>query len=143
MVEATQAGDGFGREVAIKILHQRGPGPEIRRRFGVERQILGTLTHPKITRLYEVGMADDGRPYLVMELVAGKPLDRYCGEANLPLAERVAIFERICDAVGHAQQNLVIHRDLKLSNVLVNGDGCPKLLDFGIAKVLQSTLVSD
>jgi non-specific serine/threonine protein kinase/serine/threonine-protein kinase len=107
------------------------------RRFAHERQILATLDHPSIARLLDGGTTEDGVPYLVMELVEGSRVDAYCEQQDLSIAERLQLFCRICDAVQYAHQHLVIHRDLKPANILVQADGVPKLLDFGIAKLLD------
>jgi tetratricopeptide (TPR) repeat protein len=107
------------------------------RRFRNERLILAWLHHPSIARLYEGGTTAEGLPYFVMEYVEGEPLDHYCNRRNLPIAERLRLFRQVCGAVQHAHQNLVVHRDLKPSNILVTGEGVPKLLDFGIAKLLD------
>jgi serine/threonine-protein kinase len=106
------------------------------RRFRAERQILAALTHPNIAWLLDGGTAPDGTPYLVMEYVAGEPIDAWCDRHGLGLEGRLALFVRVCAAVQHAHQGLVVHRDLKPSNVLVTADGTPKLVDFGIAKLL-------
>src|SRR4030095_5724184 len=102
-----------------------------------ERQILANLDHPDIARLIDGGATDDGLPYLVMELVAGEPLDRYCQQRNLSVRERLQLFCDVCAAVSYAHQRLIVHRDLKPSNILVTAEGRVKLLDFGIAKLLQ------
>ena len=107
-------------------------------RFLRERQILAALEHPHIARLLDGGVTDDGRPYLVMEFVEGEPITRYCDERRLTIDERLELFRLVCSAVEHAHRSLVVHRDLKPSNILVTTDGRPKLLDFGIAKVLTA-----
>lgn len=127
---------GFTQRVAIKLLLDPR-GDEVIRRFEQEREILASLSHPGISTLLDGGTAPDGRPYLVMELVDGVPIDRYCTEAELGLRERLTLFLRVCDAVAAAHARLVVHRDLKPSNILVTGNGDPKLLDFGIAKLLE------
>ncbi len=127
----------FHQQVAIKVL---GPALATRdglARFRAERQILARLEHPGIARLYDGGMTADGRPYLVMEYLEGQPIDRYCDEHRLSLEARLELFGRLCQAVQHAHQNLLVHRDLKPGNVLVTAEGEPKLLDFGIAKRLD------
>jgi serine/threonine protein kinase len=130
--------DAFRKEVALKIV-QGGLGSEYQReRFRQERQILATLDHPGVARLLDGGATEDGRPYLVMELVAGEPIDVYCARRGLAVRERLALFRQVCAAVQYAHQNLVVHRDLKPSNILVTADGAPKLLDFGIAKLLPA-----
>src|SRR5690606_13288740 len=106
------------------------------RRFRRERQLLAELEHPHIARLYDGGATDDGRPYLVMEAAEGRPLDVHCREANLPPKDRLALFATIAEAVEAAHARGIVHRDLKPANVLVTLDGTPKLLDFGIAKLV-------
>jgi tetratricopeptide (TPR) repeat protein len=124
-------GDDFSQRVAIKLV--RG-GDALVQRFRQERQILAALDHPNIARLIDGGTTADGLPYLVMEYVDGTPIDTYA--RTLTTAERLRLFLRLCDAVQYAHRNLVIHRDIKPANVLVNADGVPKLLDFGIAKLI-------
>jgi serine/threonine-protein kinase len=126
----------YEREVAVKILRTGIGEPEAVHRFLAERQILARLEHPGIARLYDGGSTADGRPFLVMELVDGLPLDQYCDQHGLGIDARLALFGRVCAAVQHAHQNLLVHRDLKAANILVTADGEPKLLDFGIAKQL-------
>lgn len=127
----------FSKSVAIKLLKHGLDTVEWLQRFRHERQVLANIEHPNIARLIDGGATDDGKPYLVMEYVDGTPIDRYCDEQGLSLRERLTIFRVVCDAVQHAHQNLVIHRDLKPANILVSADGNVKLLDFGIAKVLD------
>ncbi len=134
---ATRTEGGFEQVVAIKVVKRGMDSEEILRRFRLERSALAGLEHPSIARLIDGGALPDGRPYLVMEFVAGVPIDAYCDEHRLGVDERVALFERVCDAVRFAHQNLVVHRDLKPGNILVTREGVPKLLDFGIAKVLS------
>ncbi len=125
----------FRGQVAIKIV-EGGRAGALLRRFEAERQILATLAHPNVARLLDAGGAPDGRPYLVMEHVDGPPIDRWCEQRALPLRDRLALFRQVCAAVMHAHRRLVVHRDIKPDNVLVGADGVPKLLDFGIAKLL-------
>ncbi|NNE42854.1 MAG: protein kinase, partial [Gemmatimonadetes bacterium] len=126
----------FAMQAAVKLIHH-GPEPEaILRRFLTEREVLAQLRHPAIAQLLDGGLSDDGRPYLVMEYVEGRPLDDFCRERGLSIAERLELIATVCDAVHHAHRNLVVHRDLKPENILVTADGHVKLLDFGIAKVL-------
>jgi non-specific serine/threonine protein kinase/serine/threonine-protein kinase len=127
----------FRGQVAIKIV-EGGRGGALLRRFESERQILATLAHPNVARLLDAGSAPDGRPYLVMEHVDGPPIDRWCEERALPLRDRLLLFRQVCAAVMHAHRRLVVHRDIKPGNVLVGADGVPKLLDFGIAKLLSA-----
>jgi len=129
--------DAFMRRVALKVI-RGGPWSETAsERFETERQIMASLNHPNIAQLLDGGVTDDGVPYLAMEYVDGLAVTAYCDREGLGVAERLELFRRICSAVHHAHQNLVIHRDLKPSNILVTPAGEPKLLDFGIAKLLQ------
>ena len=135
---AYRADDEYRKEVALKVV-RGGQGSEfIVRRFKNERQILAGLEHPNIARLLDGGTAEDGSPYLVMELVDGQPITEYCEANRLSTSERLTIFMQVCAAVQYAHQRLIIHRDIKPSNILVTPDGTPKLLDFGIAKILDS-----
>ncbi|HJT97891.1 MAG TPA: tetratricopeptide repeat protein [Rhodanobacteraceae bacterium] len=135
---AERADDSFHQRVAIKLL--RGiPTRDATERMRRERQILADLSHPHIARLLDGGSTADGQPYLVMEYVEGKPINAFCRERELALAERLKLIQKVCGAVQFAHQRLVIHRDLKPANVLVRGDGEPVLLDFGIAKLLGNT----
>lgn len=131
--------DDFEKRVAVKIIKRGMDTDEILRRFRNERQILANLEHPNIAHLIDGGTTDDGLPFFVMEYVEGIRVNEYCQSKNLTETERLELFRKICAAVRFAHQNLVIHRDLKPSNILVNADGEPKLLDFGIAKLLNST----
>ena len=127
---------GFHKTVAIKLVR---PGMEtgfVLRRFETERQILASLEHPGIARLYDAGTTEGGLPYFVMEYVEGDDLLTWCDARKLPVSERLRLFRHVCDAVQFAHQNLVVHRDLKPRNILVTPEGHPKLLDFGIAKLL-------
>src|SRR5690606_10203005 len=137
--QAERCDGQFEQTVAIKVVKRGMDTEEILRRFRAERQTLAALDHPHIARLLDGGVTPDGRPYLVMEYVGGKPIDVYCDEHRLKIRERLALFRAVCDGVHHAHQNLVIHRDLKPSNILVTPQGVPKLLDFGIAKVLSGS----
>ena len=137
--KAVRADGEFQIEVAVKVLIRGIQSRMLLDRFRRERQILARLEHPNIARLLDGGTTGTGQPYLVMEFVAGEPLIRYCDSRKLSLPERVAIFRKVCDAVSCAHRNLVIHRDLKPDNILVTADGTPKLLDFGIAKILEPT----
>ena len=136
-VHLAERADGEYRgQVAIKLL--AGPfGRERERRLRRERQILASLRHPGIAALYDGGITEDGQPYLVMEHVDGQPIDRYCDERRLTPRERLELFAKVCDAVQYAHARLVVHRDLKPSNILVTPDGTSKLLDFGIAQLLN------
>jgi eukaryotic-like serine/threonine-protein kinase len=126
----------FSGKVAIKVVDRAGAA-DLGMRFRAERQILASLNHPNIARLIDAGETDDGQPYLVMEYVEGKPLDQYCDDNRLDTRKRLELFMDICVAVQYAHQNLIIHRDLKPANILVTADGTAKLLDFGIAKLLN------
>jgi len=137
VVFLAERSDGqFERRVAVKVLQTGGDSDELRRRLLVERQILASLSHPHIAQLLDGGVTADGLPYLVIEYVDGAPITDWCDAAALPVSERLRRFCDVCAAVEHAHQNLVLHRDLKPGNVLVNRDGQVKLLDFGIAKLL-------
>jgi eukaryotic-like serine/threonine-protein kinase len=133
---AARADDEYRKEVAIKFVRRGLDTDDILRRFRNERQILAQLDHPNIARLIDGGTTDDGLPYFVMEYVNGEPIGAYCDAHGLSTPERLNLFRKVCVAVTYAHQNLVIHRDLKPSNILVASDGEPKLLDFGIAKLL-------
>jgi serine/threonine protein kinase/tetratricopeptide (TPR) repeat protein/TolB-like protein len=132
---AQRADQQYQKRVAIKILRFLGDSADILQRFRMERQTLAELDHPNIVSLLDGGSTEEGLPYLVMDYVEGLPIDRYCEERELPIAERLRIFRTLCDAVDYAHRNGVIHRDLKPNNVLVTNEGVPRLLDFGIAKL--------
>ncbi len=134
---ARREDEHYQQDVALKILRSGLQGTEAVHRFLAERQILARLEHPNIARLYDGGSTPDGRPYLVMELVEGLPVDEYCDRHQLTVDRRLDLFRRICGAVQYAHQNLLVHRDLKPGNILVTEAGEPKLLDFGIAKRLE------
>jgi non-specific serine/threonine protein kinase/serine/threonine-protein kinase len=125
------------RSVAVKLIRSALRTRELLRRFANERQILARLGHENIARLLDVGTTGDGVPFLVMEYVEGRPVTEYCDARKLSIPERLRLFRTVCSAVQHAHQNLIVHRDLKPSNILVTADGRPKLLDFGIAKLLD------
>ncbi|HXU32727.1 MAG TPA: serine/threonine-protein kinase, partial [Thermoanaerobaculia bacterium] len=134
----------FRQTVALKILRSNFSGGDVARRLALERQILARLEHPGIARLIDGGTLPDGRPYLVMERIEGVPIDAFAARERLSLRARIELFLAACAAVTYAHQNLIVHRDLKPSNLLVTADGQPKLLDFGIAKLLESdALASD
>jgi WD40 repeat protein/serine/threonine protein kinase len=128
--------EAYRKLVAIKVVTPGRWSPEILQRFRTERQVLADLEHPGIARLIDGGSLEGGLPYLVMEYVDGSPINRYCFEHDLDVRSVLSLFLAVCDAVQYAHQNLVIHRDLKPSNILVDRSGRPRLLDFGIAKVL-------
>jgi tRNA A-37 threonylcarbamoyl transferase component Bud32/tetratricopeptide (TPR) repeat protein len=125
------------QQVAIKLLRPGADDPQLRRRFLAERQILASLSHPQIARLLDAGHREDGQPYLVMEYVKGEPIDAYTAEVSV--RQKLKLFLKVCGAVSYLHRNLVVHRDLKPSNILVTADGEPKLLDFGLAKMLDLT----
>jgi tetratricopeptide (TPR) repeat protein len=137
---AERADGQYRRRVAIKLVRgDAASGPELLRRFSMERQILAGLQHPHIAQLLDAGVTDDGTPYLVMEYVEGVRIDKYCDANALSLRQRIELFRHVCSAVQYAHRNLVVHRDIKPSNILVTGDSVPKLLDFGIAKLLRES----
>src|SRR5581483_11003577 len=122
-------------QAAVKLLRPGADDPQIRQRFLAERQILASLSHPNIATLLDAGHREDGQPYLVMEYVEGKPIDLYT--ANLATRQKIGLFVKVCAAVSYLHRNLIVHRDLKPANILVTDQGEPKLLDFGIAKMLD------
>ena len=134
---ASPADESYRRKVVVKVVRPDRRSEELLRRLRAERQILANLEHPNIARLYDGGSTDEGLPYFVMEHVEGEPIDAYCSSMALDIDHRLALFRKVCAAVSYAHQNLVVHRDLKPSNILVDAKGEPKLLDFGIAKVLD------
>lgn len=129
--------DQYRQRVALKVVRDDYDGALLAERFLAERQILAQLQHPHISTLLDGGVTDDGRPYLVMQYEPGLPITTHCDEAQLGIRRRLELFATVCDAVHYAHTNLVVHRDLKPSNILVGDDGHPKLLDFGIAKILE------
>ena len=132
-----EAGD-FDQRVAIKLIKPGSDSEEVLRRFEQERRILASLSHPSIARLFDGGATDDGRPYFTMELVAGLPIVDFCRERGLDIKERLKLFATVAEAVAHAHGQSIVHRDLKPSNVLVDDAGQVRLLDFGIAKMLDA-----
>lgn len=134
----TRTDGKFEQKVALKLLKREMNTSAIRRRFQHEREILASLEHPNIARLLDAGTTDDKIPFLVMEFVEGLPIDVFCNKQQLDLNERLDLFRKVCAAVNFAHRNLIVHRDLKPSNILVNEDGVPKLLDFGISKILSA-----
>ena len=139
---AVRDDEAYRKEVAVKLIKRGMDTDGIVRAFRTERQILATLDHPNIARLLDGGTTDDGRPYFVMDYVEGVPLDVYCDAHTLSILDRLKLFRIVCSAVHYAHQHGVIHRDLKPGNILVTPGGVPKLLDFGIAKVLNPELSS-
>ncbi|MBZ5676378.1 MAG: serine/threonine protein kinase [Acidobacteriia bacterium] len=135
---ATRSDNEFKKQVAIKLVKRGMDTQEILRRFRLERQLLAGLTHPNIAALIDGGSTPDGLPYLVMEYVDGIRIDRYCEQHKSTITERLKLFRDVCAAVQYAHGNLVVHRDLKAGNILVTADGIPKLLDFGIAKLIRN-----
>ncbi len=129
--------DDFEKQVALKLLQRDLVSEATVRRFHNERQILARLEHPSIARLLDGGTTNDGRPFLVMEYVEGVPVDEYCDTHQLSTRKRLELFLGVCSALAFAHQNLVVHRDLKPGNILITPEGLPKLLDFGIAKLLD------
>ena len=140
---ARRADGAFEREVAVKFVRPGLSREALIGRFRTERQILARLRHPHIAQLLDGGVTDDGRPYLMVEYVDGEPLDAYCARNELDVSERLRLFLVVCGAVQFAHANLVIHRDLKPGNILVDDEGEVKLLDFGIAKVLRPDGATD
>src|ERR1700674_3218511 len=134
---AFRADDQYRKQVALKVVRGGQDSGFVISRFKNERQILASLDHPNIARLLDGGTTEEGVPYFVMELIEGKTIDRYCNDNNLATAERLKLFLQVCSAVQLAHQRLIVHRDLKPGNILVTSDGVPRLLDFGIAKLLD------
>lgn len=137
---AARADDQYRKRVAIKLIRRGMDTEDILRRFRNERQILASLDHPNIARLLDGGTTADGLPYFVMEYIEGKSINDYCDTHKLSTIERLKLFRTVCAAVHYAHQNLVVHRDLKPSNIVVTTEGVTKLLDFGIAKLLNPEL---
>jgi tRNA A-37 threonylcarbamoyl transferase component Bud32 len=136
---AERSDDQYRKQVAIKLVKPGMDSEEILARFRAERQILASLEHPNIARLVDAGVTAEGLPFLVMDYVEGQPLVEYATERQLDIRARLRIFLELSSAVEHAHQRMVVHRDLKSSNILVTAEGIPKLLDFGIAKVIDVT----
>ena len=134
---ATRADNEYRKRVAIKLIRGGMESDFVIQRFRNERQILARLEHPNIARLIDGGTTPAGLPYFVMEYAEGEPLTRYCESRSLPVQERLAIFLKVCSAVHYAHRRMIIHRDIKPGNILVKDDGTPKLLDFGIAKLMD------
>ena len=137
---AERADDAFRKRVAVKLIKRGMDTDFILRRFLGERQILANLDHPNIARLLDGGTTDDGLPFFVMEHIEGQPINHYSDNLRLSVRQRLQLFQRVCAAVHYAHQHLVLHRDIKPGNILVSSDGSPRLLDFGIAKVLNPDL---
>lgn len=135
---AERADNQFKQRVAIKLLRRGVSSHQLQTRLKLERQILATLEHPYIAKLLDGGTTPEGTPYIVMEYVDGVPINIYCDHQRLTIEQRLRLFQKVCSAVQCAHQHLIVHRDLKPSNILVTTDGTPKLLDFGIAKLLDA-----
>jgi serine/threonine protein kinase/tetratricopeptide (TPR) repeat protein len=135
---AARVDEQYRKQVAIKLVRAGQDTDFIVSRFKNERQILAGLDHPNIARLLDGGTTEEGVPYFVMELIEGQPITEYCDSRNLPIVERLKLFSAVCSAVQYAHQRLIVHRDIKPSNILVTLEGTPKLLDFGIAKILET-----
>lgn len=135
---AMHEGPGFERSVAVKVIRRGLDTDDVLRRFQLERRILAALKHPNVAHLIDAGQTPDGRPYFVMDFVEGTAIDQYCEREQLSIPQRLALFQKVCDAVQHAHNNLVVHRDLKPGNIIVSKDGEPVLLDFGIGKLLEA-----
>jgi non-specific serine/threonine protein kinase/serine/threonine-protein kinase len=134
---ATRGDDAYQKDVALKIVRSGRSFDFVMRQFKTERQILANLDHPNIARLLDGGTTADGMPYLVMELIEGEALMKYCRRRQLSIDERLGLFLQVCSAIQFAHQRLIIHRDIKPENILVPADGTPKVLDFGIAKIID------
>src|SRR5450755_321072 len=134
---AERADDEYQKQVAVKLIKRGTDTDSVVRHFRNERQILAGFDHANIARLSDGGTTESGLPYFVMEYVEGLPIDEYCNAHALSVVERLKLFREVCSAVSYAHRHLVIHRDIKRSNILITAEGVPKLLDFGIAKILQ------
>ena len=144
---AAAATDDFGAEdghigdpVAFKLISDHEPTEEALGRFRAEQRMLAAIDHPGIARYHDCGMTDDGRPFLVMELIEGERIDRYCDEREMPIRERVTLLVQVCEAVAHIHRSGVLHRDLTPANILITSEGTARLVDFGIAKVMADGL---
>ncbi len=136
--KAERIDEEFSHSVAIKIVGNRVAAAHTLERLRAERQILASLAHENIARLHDGGTTEEGIPYIVMEYIDGLPIDQYCDQNQLSIDDRIKLFCAVCAGVHHAHQSLVVHRDIKPSNILVGSDGQPKLLDFGIAKLIDA-----
>jgi serine/threonine protein kinase/Flp pilus assembly protein TadD len=140
---AERADGQYRKQLAIKLVNPHVDGGQVLQRFRIERQVLAALDHPNIARFLDGGASQSGLSYLVMEYVEGVPIDIWCDSRRLPVRERLTLFRKICAAVEYAHAKQIIHRDIKPGNILVTADGTPKLLDFGIAKVLNRELSTE
>jgi serine/threonine protein kinase len=140
---AERADAQYEKQVAIKLVRPGCYSESIIDRFRHERQILAGLDHPNIAKLLDGGTSEDGLPYFVMDFIEGLPIDEYCDQRQLSITERLGLFRTVCLAVQYAHRNLIVHRDLKPSNILVTADGVPRLLDFGIARIINPVPSSD
>ncbi len=138
---ARRADGAFDQQVAVKLFEAASLDAQSRRRFDAERRILATLEHPGIARIIDGGAADDGTPYVVIELVQGEPITHYCRRHSTSVEGRLTLLQQLCDAVNVAHRQGIVHRDIKAGNVLVTNDGVPKLIDFGIARALDNSAV--
>ncbi|MEM7350331.1 MAG: serine/threonine-protein kinase [Acidobacteriota bacterium] len=137
---AERADEAFPRRVAVKLIRPGMESRSMQQRLRIESRILAGLDHPYVARLFDGGTTAEGQPYFVMEYIEGLAIDKYCKQNRLSVDERLTLFRKVCEAVHYAHQNLIVHRDIKPSNILTVGDGLPKLLDFGIAKLLNPEL---
>lgn len=135
--EAIRETENFKQKVALKVIRRGMNNEIILKRFRAEQQILSSLEHPNIGRFLDGGKSFDGLPFYAMEFIEGLPIDEFCRQKNLSIEEKIKLFREVCSAVSYAHTNLIVHRDLKPSNIIVTEKGIPKLLDFGIAKVLD------
>jgi serine/threonine protein kinase len=143
VLRAVRDDDQLKKHVALKLIRKGLDTDDLLTRFRVEKQVLSSLNHPNIARVLDAGQAEDGRPYFVMEYIEGQPITEYCDTQQLSTQERLELFRKVCSAVHAAHQNLIVHRDIKPSNILVTAQGEPKLLDFGIAKLLNADLMGE
>jgi RIO-like serine/threonine protein kinase len=132
--------DNPRRPVALKVIRPGLISPGLFKRFHQEAQLLGRLHHPGIAQIYEAGVAEDGQPFFAMEFIHGVPLDEHARLQGLTVPQRLELLARVCDAVQHAYDRGIIHRDLKPGNILVDGTGQPKVLDFGVARATDADL---
>src|SRR5688572_14306796 len=133
-----RAGGEFAQRGALKLVEGSGRAEDVDRRLERERRILASLSHPHIAQLLDGGRDAEGRPYLVMEYVEGRHIDRFCDEERLTITERLDLFSHVCAALQQAHRQLVVHRDVKPSNIIVTAERHPILLDFGIARLLSA-----